>query len=95
MEAILRQPRRVMYQLKQPNPGGVIMALLGVAVLCSLIYGVIVGTFSGGQQLWAAPVKITAGLLIAGLTVLPVFISFPALVVRKLDWRRCSGWWRG
>src|SRR4051794_16352444 len=45
VEAILRQPRRVIYQLKQPNAGSVITSLLLVAVVCSLVYGVIVGTF--------------------------------------------------
>ena len=58
VEAILRQPRRVMFQMKQPNAGGLIASLLGIALVCSLVYGVVVGTFSGAQQYWAAPVKI-------------------------------------
>lgn len=79
VEAILRQPRRLMYQLKQPDSGGVIISLFAVVVLCSLVYGLIVGTFSGGQQLWAAPVKITAGLLISGLICLPSLYIFSCL----------------
>src|ERR1700692_1043025 len=39
VEAILRQPRRVIYQLKQPNPGGLIASLLVIAIACSLVYG--------------------------------------------------------
>jgi hypothetical protein len=34
-EAILRQPRRVMYQLRQPGSGRLIAAMLFVAVLCA------------------------------------------------------------
>ncbi|EEF60330.1 hypothetical protein [Pedosphaera parvula] len=79
VEAILRQPRRVLFQLKQPNASRVTTALLIIAILCSLIYGIIVGTFSGGQQLWAAPVKIAAGLLIAGLICLPSLYIFSCL----------------
>ena len=60
IEAILRQPRRVMFQIGQPNQSKLIGALLMIAVFCSLIYGVIVGTFSGGDQFWAAPVKIAS-----------------------------------
>ncbi len=79
VEAMLRQPRRVMYHLKQPNGGGLIAALLLIAILCSLVYGVIVGTFSGGQQLWAAPVKIAAGLVISTLICLPSLYIFSCL----------------
>jgi hypothetical protein len=79
VEALLRQPRRVMYQLKQPHGGGLIAALLVIAIFCSLIYGVVVGTFSGGQQLWAAPVKVAAGLLISALICLPSLYIFSCL----------------
>jgi len=45
IESILRQPRRVMFQLRQPGAGKLIAAMLFIAVVCSLIYGVIVGSF--------------------------------------------------
>ena len=79
IDAILRQPRRVMFQLRQPGAGKLIAALLLVAVVCSLVYGVVVGTFSMGTQLWAAPVKITAGLLFSALICLPSLYIFTCL----------------
>ena len=79
VEAILRQPRRVMYQLRQPGSGGLIAGMLFVAVLCSVVYGVVVGTFSGGVQFWAAPVKIAGGLLISALICLPSLYIFACL----------------
>ena len=79
IEAILRQPRRVMYQLRQPGSGGLIAGMLFVAVLCSVVYGVVVGTFSGGVQLWAAPVKIAGGLLVSALICLPSLYIFACL----------------
>ena len=51
IDAILRHPRRVMFQLRQPGAGKLIAMMLLVSVVCSLIYGVVVGTFSGGDQL--------------------------------------------
>ena len=51
IDAILRHPRRVMFQLRQPDAGKLIAMMLLVSVVCSLIYGVVVGTFSGGDQL--------------------------------------------
>jgi hypothetical protein len=79
VEAILRQPRRVMFQMKQPNAGGLIISLLAIAVVCSLVYGVVVGTFSGAQQYWAAPVKIACGMLISALICLPSLYIFACL----------------
>lgn len=79
IEAILRQPRRVMYQLRQPGAGRLILAMLFVSIVCSLVYGVIVGTFSMGTQLWAAPVKIAGGLLVSALICLPSLYIFTCL----------------
>lgn len=79
VEAILRQPRRVMFQLRQPGPGRLIGAMLFVSILCSLVYGVVVGTFSMGDQLWAAPVKIAGGLLVSALICLPSLYIFTCL----------------
>ena len=79
VEAILRQPRRLMYQLRQPGAGKLVAGMLFIAVVCSLIYGVVVGSFSGGTQWWAAPVKISIGLLISALICLPSLYIFACL----------------
>jgi hypothetical protein len=79
IEAILRQPRRVMFQLRQPGAEKLIAMMLLVSVGCSLIYGVVAGTFSGGPQLWAAPAKIAAGLMISALICLPSLYIFTCL----------------
>ncbi|MEO6033971.1 MAG: hypothetical protein ABIQ35_01820 [Verrucomicrobiota bacterium] len=78
-EALLRQPRRVLFHLGQEKPFLLITALAVIAIFCSLIYGVVVGTFSGGIQLWAAPVKISVGLLISALICLPSLYIFSCL----------------
>src|SRR5207247_2254430 len=79
VEAILRHPRRVMYQLRQPGSGRLIASMIFVSIVCSLVYGVVVGTFSMGDQLWAAPVKIAGGLLISALICLPSLYIFACL----------------
>src|SRR5664279_4915461 len=71
IEALLRQPNRLLFQLRQPGAGKLIAAMLFTALVSSLIYGVVAGTFSGGTQLWAAPVKIAAGLMISAGICLP------------------------
>ncbi len=79
IEAILREPRRVMFQLRKPASGRLIAAMLAASVVCGLIYGLIAGTFSGGTQLWAAPIKIAGGLLISALICLPSLYIFSCL----------------
>ncbi|HEY1660986.1 MAG TPA: hypothetical protein VGI03_01075 [Verrucomicrobiae bacterium] len=79
IEAILRHPRRMMYQLRQPGAGKVIAGMILVSIICSLIYGIVVGTFSGGTQVWAAPVKIAAGLAISAIICLPSLYIFTCL----------------
>src|SRR5439155_14748454 len=79
IESILRQPRRVLYQLRQPGSGRLMVTMIFVAAVCSLVYGVVVGTFSGGTQLWAAPLKIAAGLLFSTLICLPSLYIFACL----------------
>jgi hypothetical protein len=79
VEAILRQPRRVIYQLRQPGAGRLMLSMVFVAILCSLLYGVVVGTFSKGDQLWAAPAKICGGMLISAVICLPSLYIFTCL----------------
>ena len=79
IDAILRQPRRVMYQLRQPGAGRLALAMLYVAIGCGLVYGLVVGSFSMGTQQWAAPVKIAGGLIISALICLPSLYIFTCL----------------
>jgi hypothetical protein len=79
VEAILRQPRRVMFQLRQPGSGRLTGGMLFVVLLCSLVYGLVVGSFSMGTQLWAAPAKIAGGLLLSTVICLPSLYIFTCL----------------
>ena len=79
LEALLRQPRRLMYQLRQPQAGKLVVTMFLVALVCSLVYGMVAGTFSGGVQLWAAPVKIAGGLLASAAICLPSLYIFTCL----------------
>ena len=78
-EAILRQPRRVIFHLRQGRAVSIIGALCSIALLSALVYGLVVGTFSGGAQLWAAPLKIAGGMLITALICLPSLYIFSCL----------------
>jgi hypothetical protein len=79
VEAILRQPRRVMYQLRQPGAGALMFYLMFIAIVCAVVYGVVVGTFSLEEQLWIAPVKVAGGMLVSALICLPSLYIFACL----------------
>ncbi len=79
IEALLRQPRRLLFQLRQPGAGGLIAQMLFVSLVCAAVYGVVAGTFSGGTQLWHAPLKIAAGLLVSATICLPSLYIFTCL----------------
>jgi len=79
VEALLRQPRRLIHQLRQPGAGKLIVQMILVSVVCAAVYGFVAGTFSGGDQLWAAPVKIAGGLLVSAAICLPSLFIFTCL----------------
>lgn len=79
IDALLRHPRQLMFQLRQPEGKKLIPGMIFAALLCCAVYGVVVGTFSGGVQLWAAPVKIVGGLIISASICLPSLYIFVCL----------------
>jgi hypothetical protein len=79
IEALLREPRRVLFQAMQSGKGALSVQLLLVAIVSSLIYGAVVGAFSGGTQLWIAPLKVAGGLLVSALICLPSLYVFSCL----------------
>ena len=79
VESILRQPRRIIFHLRQTGSSRVIAALCGIAIVSALVYGLVVGTFSGGVQIWAAPAKIAGGMLVSALICLPSLYIFSCL----------------
>src|SRR6185369_7138743 len=75
IESLLKQPGRVIYELQNNWRANLsiwflIFALLGIAA-----YGLVVGSFSGGRQLWIAPAKLSMG------TLLSIFICLPSLYI--------------
>jgi hypothetical protein len=79
IEAVLRDPRRVLFQLTQERLGSLRLNFMAITLVSSCIYGLVVGAFSGGGQLLAAPVKIAAGLFLSAVICLPSLCIFACL----------------
>jgi len=77
-EALLRSPRALVRRLADPGHGALIPFLL-LAIVSLIVFGAVLGSFAMGTQMWAAPLKITAGLLIAGVICYPSLYIFSCL----------------
>ena len=67
-------------------------AWLALTALISLAaYGLVVGTFSGGDQLFAAPLKISLGALFSTLICLPSLFIFACLTGAEVTVQRTAG----
>lgn len=79
LETLLKHPGRIIHELhgeRRPTLAlwSLVLALAGMA-----IYGVVVGSLSGGTQLWIAPAKLALGTLLSVLICLPSLYIFSCL----------------
>lgn len=80
-ESLLREPFRILKAADSNHSlaARITFILVATFVVCAGIFGLVVGTFSMGTQLWAAPVKILAGTAISMLICLPSLYIFSCL----------------
>jgi hypothetical protein len=83
-EALLRRPQDLVARLALPNHGATgrfaIMAAVSI-----LLFGLVLGCFAKHEQLWAAPLKITAGMLFSGLICFPSLYIFATLAGARVS----------
>jgi len=79
VEALLKNPQTIISRLQGGKLVSVLITLLGILSFGALAYGVIAGSFSGGEQWIAAPVKIWVGLLLTAIFCFPSFYIFSCL----------------
>lgn len=80
-DTLLKKPGALLFELHrgERSPGRLLVHLLLTSVVCLLAFGLMLGFHSGGTQLWAAPVKVTLGVLAASLITLPSLYVFSCL----------------
>lgn len=79
IEALLKQPGRVLHECRGEGGGKVRGILIVAALLCLAVFGVLLGMFSGGVQYAAAPGKVVLGMAVSVVICLPSFYIFSAL----------------
>lgn len=78
VEGLLRRPHELMDRLATPGHGAGGKFTLIMLVSC-LVFGIVLGCFAKHEQLWAAPLKIAAGMLISGAICFPSLYIFATL----------------
>jgi hypothetical protein len=83
-ESILRSPHSVIQSLRDKRGPSFRTLFLFIAAGLSL-FGLLLGTFSMSEQLWAAPLKIVIGMIGCGLVCLPSLIVFGVMSGEKFE----------
>lgn len=71
LEVLLKNPGRMLAGLTGSEAGRLTCHLTAMALLGIAAYGVVVGSFPGGMQMAAVPLKLAGGLLAAALICWP------------------------
>ena len=79
IEALLKFPGRIIYELQNNWRTGLSGWLLAFALIGMAAYGLVVGSFSGGAQMWIAPAKLALGTFFSILICLPSLYIFAGL----------------
>lgn len=79
IEALLKYPGRIIHELQFKWRADLSAWLLAFALLGMGLYGIVVGSFCGGPQMWIAPVKLALGTLLSVLICLPSLYIFACL----------------
>ena len=81
-EALLRRPHALIPRLGGP---GVTRNFAGLALVSFMLFGIVLGCFAKHEQLWAAPLKIGAGLIIASVICFPSLYIFTTLAGARVN----------
>ena len=84
-ECLLKHPHSLINTIRQSEgPPALAGKLLLLTLGGFIIFGLTLGSFSFGDQLWAAPLKTIMGLLISAVICLPSLYIFTALTGTSL-----------
>ncbi len=95
LDQLLRRPEVLLERLDGPRAGRT-LALLSVTLIAGYsAYGLVLASFSGGAQWWAAPAKLALGTVLAGALCLPSLFLFLILAGGEVQLRHVLGAWLG
>ncbi len=91
LDTLLKRPVVLIHALCDPRPSRHWLLLALAAVPAFALYGLLIGSFSGGTQLLAASVKVSAGALLSALICFPSLYIFACLTGAEVSLRGMAG----
>jgi hypothetical protein len=78
-DTLLKKPGAVLHDLHKGDSRRLLKNLSITTFVSLAVFGVMIGFFSGGNQLWAVPMKVVIGVFASGLITLPSLYIFSCL----------------
>ena len=91
LDTLLKRPALLIRDLCEAKKSRRWFFLALVAVLTSALYGLVVGSFSGGAQWFAAPLKVSVGALLSAVICIPSLYIFACLSGAEVSLRGIAG----
>jgi hypothetical protein len=91
LENLLKHPGRIIHTLHRANLAAPAIWFLLFALGGMALYGLAVGSLTGGMQLWIAPAKLVLGTLLSVLICLPSLYIFSCLGGSDIRLRAVAG----
>ncbi|MCC5849392.1 MAG: hypothetical protein JJU29_15020 [Verrucomicrobia bacterium] len=89
VETMLKHPENLYEEMKGKRIAPASLRLLILGLGCYLLYGILLGSFSGGMQWWASPLKAAGGIIFSSLICLPSLYIFGCLARSNCTLRQC------
>ena len=91
VDALLKQPTRLFSEIGRTSPRQLTCSFVCITVLSLALYGLTLGTFAWGNQLWAAPLKVIATGVLGAIVCLPRLYILSALAGYRLSMQQVTG----
>lgn len=90
IDFLLKRPESL-FELERDKRKPVAWNLAIASAASFAIFGLVLGMFSGGQQLWAVPVKVVGGAALAAAITLPSLYIFACLGGMDISLKKAAG----
>jgi hypothetical protein len=91
LDSLLKRPAALVQHLCASESSRYWLLLALASVAAFTLYGLLIGTFSGGAQLLAAPVKVAGGMFLSATICFPSLYIFMALNGVEITLRGLAG----
>src|SRR5689334_15306480 len=90
IDRLIRSPDALLSEVDGKGGSNLLAALAAIAFVGHFAYGLVVGSFSGGAQWWAAPAKSVAGAALCGAICYPSLYIFASFAGADVGARRVT-----